>query len=186
MKGKAKAGYIAVRVLEALQWFGAALCLFMAVWVLLEPDWFSGLYEPTGEAMSSQLVQYGFMGGLNMAVTGQTGFDAGLQALMAVGGAATLVLGALAFRRLGQVIRLCHGGTPFQRPVVDKVRQIGWLVIAAPLVTWAVSLLAYIMYWPGYSFKVDASGVIMGVIILALSRIFAYGVKLEDDVAGLL
>lgn len=183
MKGKAKAGYIAVRVFEVVHWVGAVLCLFMAVSVLLAPDWFM---EMNGEDMSSHVVQYGYMGGLDVAVTGQTGFDAGLQALLAVGGAAALVLGALVFRRLGQVIVLCHGGTPFQRPVVDKIRQMGWLVIGEPVVTAAVSLLAYIVYWPGYTFKVDVTCMVMGVIILALSRIFAYGVKLEDDMEGLL
>ncbi len=183
MKGKAKAGYIAVRVFEAVHWVGAALCLLMAVWVLLEPDWF---LEMNKEAASSQVVRYGFMGGLDVAAAGGTGFDAGVQTLLAVGGAAALALGALVFRRLGQVIRLCHGGTPFQKAVVDKVRQMGWLVIAEPVATAAVSLLAYIVYWPDYSFKIDVTGVVMGVVILALSRIFAYGVKLEDDVEGLL
>ncbi len=186
MKGKAKAGYIVVRVLEALHWLGAAMCLFMAVSRPLAPDWFFSLYEPEGEIMSFQIVQYGFMGGLNMVVTSQTGFDAGLQALMAVGSAVTSVLGALTFRRLGQVIELCYGGTPFQKPVVDRVRQIGWLVVASPLVTVAVSLLSYALCWPGYSFQIDVSGIIMGVIVLALSNIFAYGTKLEDDVEGLL
>lgn len=186
MKGKAKAGYIVVRVLEALHWFGAALCLFMAVSLTLAPDWFFSLYEPEGEIMSFQMVQYGFMGGLNMVITGQTGLDAGLQALMAVGSAVTSVLGALTFCRLGQVIKICHGSTPFQEPVVDRVRRIGWLVVANPLVTVAVSLLSYVMSWPRYSFQIDVSGIIMGVIILAMSQIFAYGVKLEDDVEGLL
>ena len=30
MKGKAKAGYVFIRLLEALHWLGAALCVFMA------------------------------------------------------------------------------------------------------------------------------------------------------------
>ena len=188
MKGKAKAGYIVVRLLETLHWLGAALCLFMAISMAVAPDWFSSLlgYKPEGELLHTQMVQYGFMGGLNMVVTGQTGLDAELQALMMAGGAVTSVLGALTFRRIAEVIKACQTGTPFQKPVVRKVRQIGWLVIAVPLVTVAASLLACILCWPSYSFQVDVSGIIMGVIVLALSRIFAYGVKLEDDVEGLL
>ena len=188
MKGKAKAGYVFIRVLEALHWLGAALCVFMAVSMAAAPDWFSSLlgYEPAGETLYYQMVQYGFLGGLNMVVTGQTGFDTGLQALMMAGDAATSVLGALTFRRIGEVIKACQTGTPFQKPVVQKVRQIGWLVIAVPLVTVAVSFLSYVLCWPGHSFQVDVSGLITGVIVLALSRIFAYGVKLEDDVEGLL
>ncbi len=188
MKGKAKAGYVFIRVLEALHWLGAALCLFMAITMAVAPDWFASLlgFETEGETLYYQMVQYGFLGGLNMVVTGQTGFDTGLQALMMAGDAATSVLGALTFRRIGEVIRACQSGTPFQKPVVRKVRQIGWLVIAVPLVTVAVSLLVCILCWPSYSFQVDVSGIITGVIVLALSRIFAYGVKLEDDVEGLL
>ena len=190
MKGKAKAGYVFIRVLEALHWLGAALCVFMAVSMAVAPDWFFSLrgmsYEPEGEILSTQMVQYGLMGGLNMVVTGQTGFDVGLQILMTASGAVTSVLGALTFRRIGEVIKACQTGTPFQKPVVQKVRQVGWLVIAVPLVTLAASLLAYILCWPGYSFQVDVSGIVMGVIVLALSRIFAYGAKLEDDMEGLL
>lgn len=188
MKGRAKAGYVFIRVLEALHWLGAALCVFMAVSMAVAPDWFSSLlgYEPEGELLHTQMVQYGFLGGLNMVITGQTGFDTGLQALMMAGDAVTSVLGALTFRRIGEIIRMCHVGTPFQKPVVDRVRQIGWLVMAVPLVTVTVSLLSYVLCWPGYSFQVDVSGVITGVIVLALSRIFAYGVKLEDDMEGLL
>ena len=188
MKGKAKAGYVFIRVLEALHWFGAALCLFMAISMAVKPDWFSSLlgYKPDGELLHTQMVQYGFMGGLNMAVASGTGFDTGLQALMIAGDAVTSVLGALTFRRIGEVIRVCQTGTPFQKPVVRKVRQIGWLVIAVPLVTVAAGLLSYVLFWPRYSFQIDVSGVITGVIVLALSQIFAYGVKLEDDVEGLL
>ena len=190
MKGKAKAGYIFIRVLEALHWLGAALCVFMAVSMAVAPDWFFSLrgmsYQPEGEALYYQLVQYGFMGGLNMVTTGLTGIDTGLQALMTAGEAVISVLGALTFRRIGEIIRMCHMGTPFQKPVVDRVRQIGWLVMAVPLVTVAVSLVSYVLCWPGYSFQVDVSGVITGVIVLALSRIFAYGAKLEDDMEGLL
>lgn len=190
MKGKAKAGYIFIRVLEALHWLGAALCLGMAVCLAVAPDWFSSLpgmsYEPEGEALYYQMVQYGFLGGLNMVATSLTGFDTGLQALMMAGDAVTSVLGALTFRRIGEVIKVCQAGTPFQKPVVRKVRQIGWLVIAVPLVTVAVSFLSYVLCWPGYTFQVDVSGIITGVIVLALAQIFAYGVKLEDDVEGLL
>lgn len=190
MKGKAKAGYVSIRVLEALHWFGAALCVFVAVSMAVAPDWFLSLrgmsYEPEGEMLYAQMVQYGFMGGLNMVVTGQAGFDAGLQILMAAASAVTSVLGALTFRRIAEVIKICRTGTPFQKSVVQKVRQVGWLVIAAPLVTVAASLLSYALCWPSCSFQIDVSGIVMGAIVLALSRIFAYGVKLEDDMEGLL
>ena len=190
MKGKAKAGYIVIRLLEALHWFGAVFCLGLAVCLATAPDWLFSLpgmsSQLEGDALYYQMVQYGFLGGLNMVATSLTGFDTELQALMAAGDAVTSVLGALTFRRIGEIIKMCHAGTPFQKPVADRVRQIGWLVMAVPLVTAVVSLLSYVLYWPGYSFQVDVSGIITGVIVLALSQIFAYGVKLENDVEGLL
>ena len=188
MKGKAKAGYIVIRLLEALHWLGAAICLGMAVCLAVAPEWLASLlgYELEGEMPYTQMVQYGLMGGLNMAVTGRSGFDVGLQILTMAAGAVTSVLGALTFRRIGEIIKVCQMGTPFQKSVADRVRQIGWLVMAVPLVTVAASLLSFVLFWPVYSFQVDVSGIITGVIVLALSRIFAYGVKLEDDVEGLL
>ena len=122
-----------------------------------------------------------------MDITGPDGeLVMGSYMLYTAAGTVELALTALVFRRIWQIIKLSWASTPFQRPVVDKVKQIGWLFIASPLVTMVVGLVNFLIRWPNISVKVDVSDIITGVIVLALSQVFAYGVKLEDDVEGLL
>ena len=189
MKKYGKAGYVFVRVFEVLHWLAAAFCLVMCIAMLAAPDWWMGLYgvasEPAGEVLSTKMVSWNYSGGFGMA-TVSGGFDLGMEIVMGVASMVTAILSALVFRKIGQVIKMSRETTPFQKPVVDRVRQVGWLFIAAPLVTVAASLLTYVVSWPSYSFQIDVSGIVTGVIILGLTQIFAYGVKLEDDMEGLL
>ncbi len=186
MKGKAKAGYVLARIAEVLMWISA---VFMALGFLV------GVVAPEAITVTSGAGAAGWnvavplaSGALGrMDITGPDGeLMMGSYMLYTATGVIELALTALAFRRIWQIIKLSWGSTPFQRPVVKKVKQIGWLFIAAPLVAVAASLANLVISWPKLSITVDVSSIITGVIVLALSQIFAYGVKLEDDMEGLL
>ena len=188
MKRFGKAGYVCVRVFEIFYWCAAAFSVVLTALLAFAPEWLMNLYgvaeQPEGEMLFSQIVSYNYAG--SFTVTAASGFDTGLQVIMTAASVVTAALMALVFRRIGQVIRLSGESTPFQKPVVDRVRQVGWLFIAAPLVTVCASLLTYAVCWPSYSFQVDVSGIVTGALVLGLTQIFAYGVKLEGDVEGLL
>ena len=188
MKKFGKAGYVCVRVFEVLYWCAAAFSIVLTALLAFAPEQLMRFYgvaeQPEGEMLFSQIVSYNYAGSFTVTAAGS--FDTGLQVIMTAASIVTAVLMALVFRKIGQVIRLSRGSTPFQKPVVDRVRQVGWLFIAAPLVTVCASLLTYVMCWPSYSFQVDVSGIVTGALILGLTQIFAYGVKLEDDMEGLL
>ena len=186
MKGKAKAGYVLARIFEVIMWIGAAAMALSFLLGIAAPGAVAEAVDAgAAERKLTMVMTPGALG--RMDITGPDGtLRLGLYLLYTAAGAAELALTASVFRRIWQIIRMSWGSTPFQRPVVKKVRQIGWLFIAAPLVTVAVSLAGFVSFWPEYSFVVDVSGIITGVIVLALSQIFAYGVKLEDDVEGLL
>ena len=190
MKKFGKAGYVFVRVFEYLHWAAAVFCLFLFVALAVAPDWVMGLYgmssEPAGEILSTRVVSYNYMGGFSASSLGGVGFDVGFELVMMAASVITAILSALVFRKIGQVIKMARETTPFQKPVVDRVRQVGWLFIATPLVTVAASVLTYVVSWPDYSFQIDVSGIVAGVLVLGLTQIFAYGVKLEDDMEGLL
>ena len=188
MKRFGKAGYACVRVFEVLYWCAAAFSVVLTALLAFAPEQlmrFYGVAElPEEEMLFSQVVSYNYAGGFTVTAAGS--FDTGLQVIMTAASVVTAVLMALVFRRIGQVIRLSGESTPFQKPVVDRVRQVGWLFIAAPLVTVCAGLLTYVVCWPSYSFQVDVSGIVTGALVLGLTQIFAYGVKLEGDVEGLL
>lgn len=186
MKGKAKAGYVLAHIAEVLMWLCAAMMAISFFVGIIDPEAISVMSD-TGAAGAKVYVPMvsGALGQMEIMNSDGT-LHQGLYLLYTAAGAAELALTALVFRRVWQIIKLSWASTPFQQPVVKKVKQIGWLFIAVPLVTVAVSLVGFVALWPEYSFVVDVSGIVTGVIVLALSQIFAYGVKLEDDVEGLL
>ena len=181
MKGKAKAGYVLARIAEVFMWVTAALTVVSFLAVLIAPEAVTAM----SGAGVKVVVMSGALGRVDVMDPDGT-LNRGLYLLYTAAGTVELALTALVFRRIWQIIKLSWASTPFQRPVVDKVKQIGWLFIASPLVTMAVGLVNFLIRWPNISVKVDASDIITGVIVLALSQVFAYGVKLEDDVEGLL
>ncbi len=182
MKGKAKAGYVLARISEVIFWLAAAIQAAAFAVTAVIPEKMSSLYDVSASADWGVMVK-SVSGGVGIMAS--RAFNVGWYLLQTAAGAVEMVLVALVFRRVWQIIRLSWDSTPFQKPVVAKIRQIGWLVIAEPLVTLAVNLVSGLI-WRGYSYVVDVTGIITGVIVLALSQIFAYGVKLEDDVEGLL
>ena len=190
MKKFGKAGYVFVRVFEILHWAAAVFCVFLCVAMAVAPDWLLGLYgvpeAVEGETLYTSMTSLNYLGNFSVVAVGVDDFNVGFQIMMMAASVVTAVLSALVFRKIGQVIKMSRESTPFQKPVVDRVRQVGWLFIAIPLVTVAVTLLADVIFWPSYSFTVDVSDIVTGVIILGLTQIFAYGVKLEDDMEGLL
>ena len=186
MEGKAKAGYVLARILEAVMWVAAAATALSFLMGVAAPDAVAEMFGPgVADRKLTMTMVPGALG--RMDITGPDGeLVMGSYMLYTAAGTVELALTALVFRRIWQIIKLSWASTPFQRPVVDKVKQIGWLFIASPLVTMAVGLVNFLIRWPNISVKVDVSDIITGVIVLALSQVFAYGVKLEDDVEGLL
>jgi len=147
------------------------------------------------ELVQSQPVSYStYLPGLNVTISGE---NAALipKALfimllaMAVAG----ILSALIFRNVNLILRtsmgktkFSTGATPFQPVIVRLIKEIG-----------IFSIIISVVYFVSYGLVKALCGNIMsgmaipfspaafGVIILCLSRVFAYGVELEQDVDGL-
>ena len=82
--------------------------------------------------------------------------------------------------------RFSRGETPFQPDIVRMVREIGIFLIAIPAVHLIMSIVARIALGRGaVESSVNMVGVFMGLVVLALSRYFAYGMKLQNEVDGL-
>ena len=171
MKGKAKAGYVLARVFEVIGWLGVAMMVISFLVGIIDPEVISVMSDTdaAGAKVSVPMVP-GSLGRLD--ITGPDGtLHQGLYLLYTAAGAAELALTALVFRRIWQIIKLSWASTPFQQPVVKKVKQIGWLFIAAPLVTVAVSLVAE----PDIRLRCEAGGrrggaAVMKKIVLRLDR----------------
>lgn len=78
------------------------------------------------------------------------------------------------------------GSTPFQPDNIRMVREIGIFCIMIPVFSFIMSVVAGIalpvdMVEP----EVDLALVFFGLVVLALSQYFAYGMELQNEVDGL-
>ena len=83
--------------------------------------------------------------------------------------------------------RFSKGKTPFQPDNIRMVREIGIFLIAIPVVQFIMSIVARICLGPdAVESSLGLQNVFMGLVVLALSQYFAYGMQLQSDVDGLL
>lgn len=78
-------------------------------------------------------------------------------------------------------------GTPFSPAAAIRLNRVGWYLIAAPAVAFVLAVICALL---GCSFSaglwMSALMVMLGIIVLQLARVFAYGTALQQDVDGLL
>lgn len=92
----------------------------------------------------------------------------------------------LIFRTAEGKTKFAEGVTPFQKPVIRMVREIGIFCISIPVVNLIISVIAKVaMGADAVETSVEMMVLIFGLVIIALSQFFAYGMELESDVEGL-
>ena len=108
-------------------------------------------------------------------------------AALALGVEGARIAKTLSFKTAEGKTRFSKGETPFQPDNVRMVREIGIFLIAIPAVQFIMSIVARIALGPDMvESSLGMSTVFMGLVVLALSQYFAYGMKLQNDVDGLL
>lgn len=113
-----------------------------------------------------------------------------------VGCVLAFVLVALIFRNLDIILHTISGRnkkaestSPFQKDVVKRVKNIGILSIATPIVGFITTTIIYVVSLINgnpVDVSVSLEGVIIGLVCLCLTQIFSYGASLEEEVDGLL
>ena len=67
------------------------------------------------------------------------------------------------------------------------LKEIGVLSIAVPVVGCIMSVIGRLVVGPEFAeTSVDLSGLVMGLVVLWLTQVFAYGAELESDSEGLI
>ncbi|MBQ0071536.1 MAG: DUF2975 domain-containing protein [Spirochaetales bacterium] len=79
------------------------------------------------------------------------------------------------------------GDTPFQPDNIRMVREIGIFIILMPVLEAVIALLATVFtpYPVLADFEIDITLFFIGLVVLALSQYFAYGMELQNEVDGL-
>lgn len=105
----------------------------------------------------------------------------------------TMLCMTMIFRNIYLIFKTCEGKTwfskgktPFQKDIVRMVREIGIFSIFIPLIGFLMSLIARLIRGVESSeTSVQIIGIVMGLAMLCFSQIFSYGMKLEEEVEGL-
>ena len=76
---------------------------------------------------------------------------------------------------------------PFQKDVVRMIREIGIFFISMPAISMILSIIARLIVGSEFvELSVDLGSICIGVVVLCLSQVFAYGISLQQEVDGLL
>ncbi len=94
------------------------------------------------------------------------------------------ILFGFIFHNVGKIFAL-KAGSPFSAENVKRIKYIGYLALALPIVKLALSIFGMI-FGVSPSMGVSAYEFLFALVALSLSQYFAYGAELEKDVDGLL
>ncbi|WP_322171253.1 DUF2975 domain-containing protein [Acutalibacter caecimuris] len=101
---------------------------------------------------------------------------------------AAVLLGLMArvFRNANRMLRTAQGETPFQKGNVRMMWEIGALFIATTVVQMTAGFIAALVIGPELvETSAGLGGLTTGIVVLCLSQVFALGVRMQEDVDGL-
>ncbi len=171
---------VLVRVVEIAHWIGAVGMLVGLVLILTLGQRAVSVAPGSTEA---EAAVYGF--GLTLVDEAGTPDLAALRLFLPVG-AVLMALMAMAFRNVHLILKHSEAATPFQPDNVRMVREIGWFLMAVPVVGLVMSVVARLVLSAQIETSVSLSNLLVGLVVLCLSQVFARGMALESDVDGLL
>lgn len=92
----------------------------------------------------------------------------------------------LIFKTTEGKTKFSKGKTPFQPANIRMVRQIGFFLIAMPVIGLIMSVIAKAALAASkVECSMDLHFIVIGLVVICLARIFAYGMELQNDVDGL-
>lgn len=183
MKKLDRATRVLAKILEIGHWIATVT---MAVVFVLSFVMGKGIFQNVSMAdFGASLTTYGF----EIEVVVPTG-GVSLAALRVFCVGAVLILGTMAmvFRNIYLILKRSENATPFQKDNVRMVREVGIFLIAVPVISLVMSVLARLILGAEMTevSSVGLSSFMVGLAVLCLSRFFAHGVELETETDGLL
>ncbi|MCI5523176.1 MAG: hypothetical protein SO116_00550 [Treponema sp.] len=107
-------------------------------------------------------------------------------------GIITMFFTGMIFRNLGLIFKIVQKGGErmdgesfFSTDVIRLVREIGYFCIAIPAVEFIAGVAFRLLAGELCEISVQLNGFIFGFAVLCLSQFFSYGMKLEQEIEGL-
>lgn len=185
-----KAVMIISKIAEICYWVGSALTAVIVIGLISGHYGIVSLLSDVDPSAGRDLVAFGFS---ILPVDASGNPVMGAYIIFFITLLIMLVLMALICRNIylifktsaGQT-RFSKGQTPFQPDNIRMVREIGLFLIAMPVAGLIMSIIAKIVLpVPEVESSMDLHFIVVGLIMICLSRFFAYGMELQNDVDGL-
>ena len=168
-------GKLVSKILEIICWMGVAALLFSVITGIFNPQWMTqNMFADSGLTMNGVEVHLNENATLASII------------IILLGGVAGFVTLGILFHNMHKVLTCAVQGEYFTAGNITRIERIGWLSILMPIIGFVTSLLAKLFGGPdALEISIDLTGLVMGILVLCLSQFFAHGVKLENDVDGL-
>ncbi len=187
-----KAATVLSKLLEIGYDIGAVTMIVGFVLFLLDKNFFPGVLVKGGVVPGEAVSVHGFS--LALVIGNEVGsLNSAAMILFLLCGAMTLELMAWVFRNVNLILRttqgltkFSQGKTPFQKDNVRMMREIGIFFISITMVQLVFSTIATLVIGPELvESSVDMMGIVMGILMLCLSQVFALGMQMQNDMDGL-
>lgn len=183
MKKVNKISMVVLKILEIGHWIGSVSMLVAFILTLMGSAGIRNTVDFSGAEGDTMLNTYGF----EVAFMDNTdAVKLRAIALFAIGAALILFLMAMVFRNTYLIIKKSQNTTPFQKDNIRMVREIGIFTIAVPIIALIMSNIMHLVLGDGIETSVRFDSAVIGIVVLALTNVFSYGMELQNDVDGLL
>ena len=185
MNGLNKLGKAITKIFEVFHWIGAVGMGIASIGIIIANNSVENFRSLVAEDfVREDFAVYGFQISAPV-VNGELNVAAFI--VFCIGAAVLLAVMAMIFRNLHLIFKKSENSTPFQKDNVRMMREIGIFAIAIPVIGFIMSVITRLVCGVDFAeISVDMGGISMGIIVLCFSQFFAHGVKLENDVDGLL
>lgn len=191
MKKLTSAASVLSKLMEIAHWIGAVTFALLFIVSLLPGNFLPQMVVTDDPVTDSVVEVYGFS--MELFHTDGT-INAVAVRIFSIGAAIIFSLMAMIFRNvylslktsIGET-KFSEGNTPFQKSIIRMIREMGIFSISVPIVGLIFSTAAFlIMGSEATEISVNFSSITTGILLLCLSQVFAEGMKMRQDVDGLL
>ena len=159
--------YIVLQILIVLNWLMCAVILVLLV-AMPNEQWIMSAFELSPGPDADRLVT-------------------GLRAV-AVIGLATIPLNYMILKRLVAMVETVRAGDPFVAANASRLQAIAWVLLVLNLLSIVIGAIAKAVSTPAHPLHIDAGFSINGwlavLLIFVLSRVFAEGTLMREDLEG--
>lgn len=191
MKKLTSVASVLSKLMEIAHWIGAVTFALLLIVSLLPGNFLSQMVVTDDPVMDSEVEVYGFS--MNLFYPDGT-INAAAVHIFSIGAMIIFSLMAMIFRNVYLSLKtsrgetkFSEGDTPFQKSIIRMIREMGIFSISVPVVGLICSTIAFLIMGAEVTeISVNFSSVTTGILLLCLSQVFAEGMKIRQDVDGLL